>query len=117
MTPRSMALPVVCLSALLAGCGKPEPPPATRPIQESKDPAVLERIKGILSTELDIPLEDMKPDMRLKEDLHITGPVRIKLRMDIDSALGVNLFEEEIDKARTVSELAAFVEEKQRKKN
>lgn len=116
MTLRSMALPVVCLSALLAGCGKPEPPPAPKPIQECKDPAVLERVKGILSTQLDYPLEDLKPDMRLKEDLHIGGPTRIQLRMDFETAFGIKIFEEEIEKARTISELAAFVDEKQKKK-
>lgn len=54
--------------------------------------------------------------MSLGKDLGIEGAVRMQLRMDLEHAFGIKIFEEEIQKARTVSELAAFVEEKVKKK-
>lgn len=115
-----MALKMLSLAAfslfVLCGCGSPEPPPAPKPIQQCKDEKILTDVIGVLSSALDFPIEDLKDDMSLGKDLGIEGAVRMQLRMDLENAFGIKIFEEEIQKARTVNELAAFVEEKVKKK-
>jgi acyl carrier protein len=115
MAKQLLTLLAVCLSVWLTGCGSPEPPPASKPIQQCKDEKTLNEVRGILSSALHFPIEDLKPDMRLTEDLGIGGPARIQIRMDLEQSLGIKIFEEEIKKARTVTELAAFVDEKVKK--
>lgn len=103
---------VVALAAGLTGCGKAEPPAPPAPIQSCKDQELLNKVTGILAKAQDFPIEDMKPEMRLTEDLGINGPARALIRMDFENAFGIKIFDEEIAKARTVSELAALVEQK-----
>lgn len=112
MTKRLLAPLSICLSVWLVGCGSPEPPSAPKPIQQCKDVKILDQVRGVLSSALSFPIEDLKADMTLDKDLGIGGPARIQIRMDLETSFGIKIYEEEIQKARTVNELAAFVEEK-----
>jgi len=105
----------VGLSVWLIGCGKSEPP-APKPVQECKDPKILDQVMGIMSQAQDYPIEDMKPDLKMVDDLGVNGAARIQIRLDLQQAFGIDLYPEEIKEARTVSELAAFVEQKVAKK-
>jgi acyl carrier protein len=103
------------LSLLLIGCGSK---PASRgPIKECTDDRILKEVMGIMSHfNANYPIENMTPDLRMKEDLGIDGPARSLIRADLENAFGIKIYPEEIEKARTVSELAYFVEQKVGKK-
>jgi len=100
----------IVMGLLLSGCSKPVP---RGPIQECKDEKILQEVIGIMShVNPQYPIEDMTPDLRMKEDLGVDGKARIGIRMDLENAFGIKIYPEEIEKARTVSELAYFVEQK-----
>jgi len=99
------------LSVWLSGCAKGEPP-APRPILECEDPKIVQEVQNILANTQGFRIEDMTPDMRMVEDLGIDGASRIKIRYDLQQNFAIKIHEDEIKQARTVSELAAFVEKK-----
>jgi len=98
-------------SMLLIGCSQKAASPG--PIQKCGDKKILEEVIGIMShVNANYPIENMRPDLRMKEDLGVDGKARMQIRMDLENDFGIKIYPEEIEKARTVEELAAFVEKK-----
>lgn len=70
---------------------------------------MLEKLIKYLSTELDIPAEELNRDTTF-ESLHLDSLDTVEMLMDLESELGVDLELEE--KVATLGELADFIESK-----
>ncbi|MBO4419326.1 MAG: acyl carrier protein [Oscillospiraceae bacterium] len=70
---------------------------------------MLEKLIQYLSTELDVPAEELGRDTTF-ESLHLDSLDTVEMLMDLESELGVDLELEE--KVSTIGELADFIESK-----
>ena len=70
---------------------------------------MLEKLIKYLSTELDIPAEELNRDTTF-ESLHLDSLDTVEMLMDLETELGVDLELEE--KVATIGELADFIESK-----
>ena len=70
---------------------------------------MLEKLIKYLSTELDIPAEELNRDTTF-ESLHLDSLDTVEMLMDLENELGVDLELEE--KVATIGELADFIESK-----
>lgn len=84
----------------------------TRPSRNARNSSVdpLTRISMIIEDATGVDVEEISADSDLADDLHIDSVSRIDIAIRIEDAFGVRVEEEDLDAARTVSDIVRFVE-------
>jgi acyl carrier protein len=70
---------------------------------------VLEKVREHLSTELEIPLEQISEETRLREDLDADSLDLYELVMELEDTYGISVSEEEAADIETVGDAVDFV--------
>ncbi len=73
---------------------------------------VLEKVREHLSAELEIPLEEISADTRLREDLDADSLDLYELVMELEDTYGISVSEEEAADIETVGDAVDFVAER-----
>jgi acyl carrier protein len=77
---------------------------------------LVDRVKQIVGTALNLPAENVRLEASLKDDLGATSLDRYTILMDIETEFSLNLDdepEEELEsKIRTVADIVAFLEKR-----
>ena len=71
--------------------------------------SVEERVKKVLAEQLNIKEEDVLNDASLTEDLGADSLDIIEMMMGLESEFGLDISDEDAEKARTVKEVIEFV--------
>ena len=74
---------------------------------------VFEKIRAILSEQLDAELETITVDTKIEEDLSADSLDVVELLMSIEDEFGVEIPDEEIEKLRTVGDVVNYIEQNQ----
>jgi acyl carrier protein len=69
---------------------------------------VLQKVREHLSTELEIPLEQISEETRLREDLDADSLDLYELVMELEDTYGISVSEEEAAEIETVANAADF---------
>jgi len=72
--------------------------------------SVLEKVRKIVSEQLDIPEEKITPEARFIEDLGADSLDLVELMMALDEAFDAEIPDEEAEKIRTVQDAINFLE-------
>jgi acyl carrier protein len=70
---------------------------------------VLEKVREHLSAELEIPLEQIRQETRLREDLDADSLDLYELVMELEDTYGISVSEEEAADIETVGDAVDFV--------
>jgi acyl carrier protein len=70
---------------------------------------VLEKVRGHLSTELEVPAERIGESTRLREDLDADSLDLYELVMELEDTYGITVSEEEAAEIETVQQAVDFV--------
>jgi acyl carrier protein len=70
---------------------------------------VLEKVRQHLSTELEIPLDQISEATRMREDLDADSLDLYELVMELEDTYGISVTEEEAADIETVGDAVAFV--------
>ena len=70
---------------------------------------VLEKVRDHLSTELEIPLDQISESTRMREDLDADSLDLYELVMELEDTYGISVSEEEAADIETVAQAADFV--------
>jgi acyl carrier protein len=70
---------------------------------------VLERVRTHLSTELEVPLEEISEQTRFREDLDADSLDLYELVMELEDNYGIKVSEEEAAEIETVGDAVDFV--------
>lgn len=71
---------------------------------------VFEKIKEILASQLDVDAEEMSPDTKIAEDLGADSLDVVELLMAIEEEFDVEIPDEEIEKLKTVGDVAEYIQ-------
>lgn len=71
--------------------------------------SVEERVKKILAEQLSIKMEDITNDASLTEDLGADSLDIIEMMMGLENEFGLDISDEDAEKAKTVKEVIEFV--------
>jgi acyl carrier protein len=74
--------------------------------------ALLEKVRGHLSTELEIPIEQIVESTRLRDDLEADSLDLYELVMELEDTYGITVSEEEAAGIETVQMAVDFVAER-----
>ncbi len=74
--------------------------------------AVLEKVREHLSTELEIPLEEIAESTRLRDDLDADSLDLYELVMELEDTYGISVSEEEAARIESVQQAVDFVAER-----
>lgn len=74
---------------------------------------VFEKIREILSEQLDAELETITVDTKIEEDLSADSLDVVELLMSIEDEFGIEIPDEEIEKLRTVGDVVNYIEQNQ----
>jgi acyl carrier protein len=78
-------------------------------VEELSRGEVLAKVREHLSTELEIPLEQIAESTRLREDLDADSLDLYELVMELEDTYGISVSEEEAAEIETVGDAADFV--------
>jgi acyl carrier protein len=70
---------------------------------------VLEKVRAHLSTELEVPLEEISEGTRFREDLDADSLDLYELVMELEDTYGIKVSEEEAAEIKTVGDAVEFV--------
>ena len=70
---------------------------------------VLEKVREHLSTELEVPLDQISESTRMREDLDADSLDRYELVMELEDTYGISVSEEEAADIETVAQAVDFV--------
>ena len=70
---------------------------------------VLEEVRGHLSTELEVPLDQISESTRMREDLDADSLDLYELVMELEDTYGISVSEEEAADIETVAQAVDFV--------
>lgn len=73
--------------------------------------SVEERVKKILAEQLNMKVEDITNDASLTEDLGADSLDIIEMMMGLENEFGLDISDEDAEKAKTVKEVIEFVNE------
>ncbi len=74
---------------------------------------VFEKIRDILSEQLDAEKETITMETKIEEDLSADSLDVVELLMSIEDEFGVEIPDEEIEKLRTVGDVVNYIQENQ----
>ena len=74
--------------------------------------AVLEKVRDHLSTELEIPIDEIKEETRFREDLDADSLDLYELVMELEDTYGIRVSEEEAARIKSVGDAVDFVAER-----
>ena len=72
---------------------------------------ILERLKEIVSEQLEIDAEIITADTRLNEDLNADSLDVVEMLMALEDEFGVDIPDEEIEKMKTIGDVVNFIQE------
>ena len=70
---------------------------------------VLEKVREHLSTELEVPLDEISESTRMREDLDADSLDLYELVMELEDTYGISVSEEEAARIETVGQAVDFV--------
>ena len=71
---------------------------------------ILERLKEIVSEQLEIDAESITADTRLNEDLNADSLDVVEMLMALEDEFGVDIPDEEIEKMKTIGDVVNFIQ-------
>lgn len=71
---------------------------------------ILERLKEIVSEQLEIDAETITSDTRLNEDLNADSLDVVEMLMALEDEFGVDIPDEEIEKMKTIGDVVNFIQ-------
>ena len=74
---------------------------------------VEEKVKSLIASQLNIPVEEVKDNSRLVEDLGADSLDIVEMLMTLEEEFGINIPDEETANMKTVSEIIKVIESKQ----
>ncbi len=74
---------------------------------------VEEKVKSLIASQLNIPVEKVKDNSRLVEDLGADSLDIVEMLMTLEEEFGINIPDEETANMKTVSEIIKVIESKQ----
>ncbi|MEE0946783.1 MAG: acyl carrier protein [Acutalibacteraceae bacterium] len=72
---------------------------------------IFEKLKEIISEQLEIDAETVTMETRLGEDLNADSLDIVEMLMSLEDEFGVDIPDEEIEKMKTVGDVVAYIEE------
>ena len=72
---------------------------------------VLEKVKMILSSQVDVEEDSITPETNIADDLGADSLDVVDMLMSLEDEFDVEIPDEEIERIRTVGELVAYIEE------
>ena len=73
---------------------------------------VEEKVKSLIASQLNIPVEKVKDNSRLVEDLGADSLDIVEMLMTLEEEFGINIPDEETANMKTVSEIIKVIESK-----
>jgi len=70
----------------------------------------VDRITRIISEELRIPKEDIKPDSHLFDDLNFDSLDSVQIVLELENAFDIEVSDDEIDNIKTVKDIIDLVD-------
>lgn len=74
---------------------------------------VEEKVKSLIASQLNIPVEKVEDSSRLVEDLGADSLDIVEMLMTLEEEFGINIPDEETANMKTVSEIIKVIESKQ----
>ncbi len=74
--------------------------------------ATVEKIRAILSSQLDIDMEKINASTDIAEDLGADSLDVVELMMSVEEEFGVTIEEDEVRNFKTVGDVARYIDEK-----
>lgn len=71
---------------------------------------ILERLKEIVSEQLEIDAETITAETRLNEDLNADSLDVVEMLMALEDEFGVDIPDEEIEKMKTIGDVVDFIQ-------
>ena len=71
-----------------------------------------EKVKGIIAIETGVKLEAVQDDATLIDDLGMDSLDAVELGMALEEEFGLEIPDEEMEKAKTVEDVVKYIEEK-----
>ena len=71
---------------------------------------VFEKLREIISTQLDIPEDEITLDTNLTEDLEADSLDLVEVIMDIEDKFGIEIPDENMDSFKTVADVVDYIE-------
>ena len=72
---------------------------------------ILEKLKEIVSEQLEIDAKTITADTRLNEDLNADSLDVVEILMALEDEFGVDIPDEEIEKMKTIGDVVNFIQE------
>lgn len=72
---------------------------------------VFDKVKAILSSQFDVDEDTITPDTNIVDDLGADSLDVVDMLMSLEDEFDVEIPDEEIERIRTVGEVAAYIEE------
>ena len=70
---------------------------------------IADRVKEALSKHLEIPLENIKDESRIVDELGLDSFGMVELLFELEDATGIKIQDSQMPKIQTVQELATFI--------
>jgi len=75
--------------------------------------SVEEKVIGIVSEQLNVPKEDIKPESKFVDDLKADSLDVVELVMEFEEEFEITIPDEDYEKIRTVGDAVKYITEKQ----
>lgn len=72
---------------------------------------ILEKLKEIIAEQLELDAETITAETRLTEDLNADSLDVVEMLMALEDEFGIDIPDEEIEKMKTIGDVAAYIEE------
>ena len=73
---------------------------------------MLERMNEIIAEQLDVNVEELKPETNFKEDLGVDSLDLIELVMALEEEFDTEIPSEDLEKIATINDIAEYLKEK-----
>jgi len=77
--------------------------------------SVYDRLKGIITEQLGVDVEDITPEARFVDDLNADSLDLVELIMSLEEEFGVEISDEDAEKIVTVQNATSYIEARQEK--
>lgn len=74
--------------------------------------STFEKVKGVIIKQLDVKDSDVTPDATFQEDLGADSLDMVELVMSLEEEFGIEIPEEDAEKAKTVKDVIIYIDEK-----